>query len=304
MNRFLYAEANPATFIDPSGHYCEYDTSTHGLKNCTKEQAANANWNADKHDSSHCYPTSQAEANNCTAHGTTTDAFAGQEYAAYEKAAKEKAARSRGGAKHDCDLLDMGCHVHDVASGVGAIWDKTGGAYVHNWQMQGECGPGWQSGSCDHLNSDLGAKVDALVVVVAVSIAACNIAFAACAEAVSKVVGSPDDPPASGQTRQITTEDVSNFGSSSAPKLRVDPPDVGSPGGVSAYTDPGAAGLNGHYWTLPAGTELPDGVNLINDSTAIDPYHRLFPLPPGMGTGDFHDLLNSMPWAYGDKIKR
>jgi hypothetical protein len=99
-------------------------------------------------------------------------------------------------------------------------------------------------------------------------------------------------------TATVTTESVSNFGSNIGPRLRVDVPGPGEsgPAGVSVYTDPATAPLGGKYWTLPAGTELPKTVPLIDDSAAAGLGHRLLGLPEGMDTEFFQQLLRDLPW--------
>ena len=152
MNRFLYAEANPATFIDPSGHVamhddggsagtntastqtptgpCTYDTSSHGLTGagCTRSQR---NWNADdkpRADSSNCHPSNQNEANNCSSYGTTSNPNEVSNWEFHKNQYKlDHPDKPR--AQRDCGFLGSSCY-GDAAKWVG---DRVGDAGRWAW---------------------------------------------------------------------------------------------------------------------------------------------------------------------------
>ena len=119
MNRFLYAEANPATFIDPSGH-CVYNTSTHGLDG--SDCGANAHWNADdkpRANSSNCHPSNQNEANNCSSYGTTTNPHEVSNWE-FHKNQYKLDHPDKPKAQQGCGL-DLGCNARAIGKGIGDV---------------------------------------------------------------------------------------------------------------------------------------------------------------------------------------
>ena len=68
------------------------------------------------------------------------------------------------------------------------------------------------------------------------------------------------------------------------------------------------APLTGHYYQLDAGTELPDGLGIIQEGCDIFPdsphgpgHSTIYPTKP-MTVEEFNDLYKSLPWKYGGKI--
>jgi hypothetical protein len=118
-------------------------------------------------------------------------------------------------------------------------------------------------------------------------------------------------------------EDVSSFGNTSGPRgARLGDFGISSPDevvgpyaptspldevpGASSFTDAGQSGLSGHYWTLPSGTELPDGIDIHADGADVGgdaPWgHRTFYPSQAMTFSEFQDLFQSLPWEYGGKV--
>jgi hypothetical protein len=85
-------------------------------------------------------------------------------------------------------------------------------------------------------------------------------------------------------------------------------PETGpTPAGASAYADPFLAPLSGHYHRLPAGTELPEGFEVIADGREVIPdspheptHHTIYPAAP-MTYDRFVELYSGLPWKYGGK---
>ncbi|MFC0625839.1 RHS repeat-associated core domain-containing protein [Kribbella deserti] len=119
---------------------------------------------------------------------------------------------------------------------------------------------------------------------------------------------------------QHTPTDLHSFGNTTHPgKVRV-PADIevdkdgnvhpsSPPKGKSTYSDPfhPDVKLTGHYWRLPAGTQLPDGLRVIADGTDVGGdqphgHHTLYPTR-SMKYDEFVSLYVSLPWEYVGKKK-
>ena len=74
--------------------------------------------------------------------------------------------------------------------------------------------------------------------------------------------------------------------------------------GASTYTTDylDDCGLNGHYWKLPSGTKLPDGLDVIPGSTHKQGHRSIIPTKE-MSLGDFIELFKKLPWEHGGKKK-
>ena len=116
---------------------------------------------------------------------------------------------------------------------------------------------------------------------------------------------------------------LSNFGNASGPKAGR-PSDFGisssdetvgpfSPTaptddvpGASTFRDPATSGLTGHYWNIPADTELADGLGFHADGADVGgnaPFGHVTIYPTaGMTFEEFQGLVQGLPWEYGGKI--
>ncbi|MFC6012571.1 DUF6531 domain-containing protein [Nocardia lasii] len=124
------------------------------------------------------------------------------------------------------------------------------------------------------------------------------------------------DPLGLTPCRTVPT-DVHAFGNASAPRPpRVtdfdlaDEGDTISPGpshGASTFDDPNGKPVKGHYWSLPEGTELPDGLAVRADGRDVGgtmfPGHHTIYATREMTVTEFRELFASLPWQYGGKIK-
>ena len=118
-----------------------------------------------------------------------------------------------------------------------------------------------------------------------------------------------------------TTADIYSFGNKSAPRgarpqqdFNVENfdsivgPETGPlPKGASNVLDVNSAPLSGHYHMLPAGTQMPDGLDIIADGIDVIPnsphgvgHHTIFPTR-AMTVNEFNELYKSLPWQYGVK---
>jgi hypothetical protein len=77
--------------------------------------------------------------------------------------------------------------------------------------------------------------------------------------------------------------------------------------GASTFADPSQAPLNGHYHRLPAGTELPSGLDVLADGLDVTPrsrhpasHHTIFNTVE-MTVDRYIDLFRNLPWEYGGK---
>jgi hypothetical protein len=78
-------------------------------------------------------------------------------------------------------------------------------------------------------------------------------------------------------------------------------------GGASTYIDAGRSGLSGHYYSIPAGTQLPDGLGIQADGedvcgTAPWGHRTIYPTVP-MTFDQFQELFRSLPWSYMGNLK-
>jgi hypothetical protein len=78
-------------------------------------------------------------------------------------------------------------------------------------------------------------------------------------------------------------------------------------GGASTYIDAESSGLNGHYYGIPAGTELPEGLGIQADGedvggTAPSGHRTIYPTVP-MTFDQFQELFRSLPWSYMGNLK-
>src|SRR6266571_160601 len=77
--------------------------------------------------------------------------------------------------------------------------------------------------------------------------------------------------------------------------------------GASTFADVNSCPLQGHYFCLPAGTELPagldvvaDGVDAQADSEQPPTHHTIFP-SERMSWQRFVALIEKLPWQYAGK---
>ena len=110
-----------------------------------------------------------------------------------------------------------------------------------------------------------------------------------------------------------TTADIYSFGNKSAPRgarpqqdFNVENfdsivgPETGPlPKGASNVLDVNSAPLSGHYHMLPAGTQMPDGLDIIADGIDVIPnsphgvgHHTIFPTR-AMTVNEFNELYKS-----------
>lgn len=87
-------------------------------------------------------------------------------------------------------------------------------------------------------------------------------------------------------------------------------PEVGPlPKGASNFLDVNNVPLKGHYHKLPAGTQMPDGLDVIADGIDVIPnsphgvgHHTIYPTRP-MTVKEFNELFKSLPWQPGGNKK-
>jgi hypothetical protein len=126
-----------------------------------------------------------------------------------------------------------------------------------------------------------------------------------------------------GPTRRVPT-DLHAFGNSHKPrppriaghnlkpgqKPDIVPNDTGlvgpgTPGGASTFGDLAQSAAAGHYHVLPAGTELPEGLQVTADGADVGgeraPTHHTLSPTRDMTPQEFEDLYNGLPWRYGGK---
>lgn len=79
------------------------------------------------------------------------------------------------------------------------------------------------------------------------------------------------------------------------------------PRGASTFSDPLKAPLTGHYYRLPGGTKLPEGVNVVADGVNVNPvspnpptHHTIFPTAK-MLFDKFVEIFKNLPWEYAGK---
>ena len=116
--------------------------------------------------------------------------------------------------------------------------------------------------------------------------------------------GSPNGAnPGPRGPRASTDIDVNNDGMVSAQNP------TGEVQGASTYTDPAEAPLSGHYYRLPAGTRLPNGLSVQADGEDVGgpaPWgHRtIYPtqdMPFESSSDSFVELFRNLGWNYGGK---
>lgn len=81
------------------------------------------------------------------------------------------------------------------------------------------------------------------------------------------------------------------------------------PSGASTFADPQQAPLSGHYYRLPRGTPLPEGIRVVPDGRDVctdsphEPsHHTIYAVNP-MTLERFIDLFLGLPWEYVEKKK-
>ena len=77
--------------------------------------------------------------------------------------------------------------------------------------------------------------------------------------------------------------------------------------GASTFADVAKCSLSGHYFLLPAGTDLPDGLGVVEDGRDVWPaskhpatHHTIFP-DQQMSWDAFVRLIDGLPWQYAGK---
>lgn len=80
------------------------------------------------------------------------------------------------------------------------------------------------------------------------------------------------------------------------------------PEGASTFADPAQAGLSGHYHIIPAGTELPEGLDVIadgrdvlQDSDMPETHHTIY-ATTDMPADEFIGQFLSLPWKYAGRL--
>jgi len=119
-----------------------------------------------------------------------------------------------------------------------------------------------------------------------------------------------------------TPEDLYSFGSATSPKLprqgidvfpdahgTIHPEAPPLPRGASTFVDVDKAPLTGHYYRLPKGTILPEGLEVIADgsdvqarSTHEPTHHTIYPTST-MTEQQFTSLFLNLPWTRAGKKK-
>ena len=81
------------------------------------------------------------------------------------------------------------------------------------------------------------------------------------------------------------------------------------PQGASTFARVRESGLTGHYWRLPAGTALPEGIGVVADGGDVVPVspnapgrHPIYPTR-AMSFGEFVALYNGLPREYAGRIR-
>jgi len=87
----------------------------------------------------------------------------------------------------------------------------------------------------------------------------------------------------------------------------VGPEGLPTPQGASTFGDVGEAPLTGHYHSIPEGTELPEGLGVVDDGSDVvegspnPPTHRTIYPTRQMPYEEFADKFNSLPWEWVGK---
>ena len=80
-----------------------------------------------------------------------------------------------------------------------------------------------------------------------------------------------------------------------------------SASGASTVADVTSVALTGHYFLLPAGTELPEGLDVVADGQDVlpdsihPPTHRTIFPSRRMNWERFVELFENLPWQYAGK---
>ena len=79
-----------------------------------------------------------------------------------------------------------------------------------------------------------------------------------------------------------------------------------APNGLSTFALPANSDLTGHYWRLPADTELPYGLAVLADGEDVGGprtrgHHTLYP-SVRMPAEQFIRLVSELPWEYAGKV--
>jgi hypothetical protein len=77
--------------------------------------------------------------------------------------------------------------------------------------------------------------------------------------------------------------------------------------GASTTYEPLSSNLNGHYHTVPAGTELPEGLAVVLDGQEMrgprTPFHATIYAETRMSQDEFVNKFFALPWQYGGRKK-
>jgi hypothetical protein len=120
----------------------------------------------------------------------------------------------------------------------------------------------------------------------------------------------PTDRYAFGNTQRPRPPRIAGYNLEPGQKADIIPNEAGllgpgTPGGASAFGDPSQAPIAGHYHVLPAGTELPEGLQVVADGADVggphSPTHHTVRPSRDMTPLEFLELYNGLPWQYGGK---
>jgi hypothetical protein len=85
------------------------------------------------------------------------------------------------------------------------------------------------------------------------------------------------------------------------------PEDPADAKGASLFADPLRCPLTGHYYKLPAGTPLPEGLAVVADGSELKagsphpPTHQTLYPAAALSEDEFIELFNNLPWEYTGK---
>jgi RHS repeat-associated protein len=81
------------------------------------------------------------------------------------------------------------------------------------------------------------------------------------------------------------------------------------PNGLSTYSDAIRSGLTGHYYGIPEGTQLPEGLNYVPDGLDVVPssinpptHNTIYPITE-MPFLEFVEKIMNLPWTYIGRIR-
>ncbi len=122
---------------------------------------------------------------------------------------------------------------------------------------------------------------------------------------------------ATGVATDTAGSDLSAFGNRAGPRLpRPTDMEIGqdgmlvpqgppSPVGASTFADPAQAPLSGHYWTIPEGTSMPQGMGVLRDGVDVGGLqpatHATIYATEPMAPATFIQRVLDLPWEYGGK---